>query len=57
MSNPFKDTFKFEHILCPIMIAHLRDRDVNGANVTTYTRRIVYIFGIRVISWSTTRFQ
>ena len=48
----FTHLFDFEHILTPIAIEHISG-GINGAR----TYRIVYIFGIRDMFYSTTKFQ
>ncbi|MNC52243.1 hypothetical protein D3C75_1015790 [compost metagenome] len=43
-----------EHIFTPVAVEHIRDRFANGG-FRTY--RLVYLFGIRVAFWATTKFK
>lgn len=49
---PFRFIFDWEHVLTPIAIEH-RQAMTGG----TRTYRHVYVFGVRVAYYSTTKFQ
>ena len=52
MIRPFKSVFDWEHVLTPVAVEHRRVRETGLRTV-----RLVYIFGIRVAYYSTTKFQ
>ena len=52
MIRPFKSVFDWEHVLTPVAVEHRRVREPGLRTV-----RLVYIFGIRVAYYSTTKFQ
>jgi len=49
----FKQMIDIEHLLTPIAIEHL----IQGTTRGKRTFRIVYLFGVRVAYWSTTKFR
>lgn len=46
----FRKMFDLEHLLTPIAVEHIQLRG-------TRFFRIVYLFGVRIDFWSTTKFQ
>lgn len=50
--NPFARLFDREHVLTPIAVEHLRV--AVGTQFRSF--RMVYIFGVRVMYWSTMKF-
>ena len=53
MKKIFKNMFDIEHILTPLAVEHLNTFSLSGER----TYRVVYIFGIRIAYWSTTKFN
>lgn len=49
MKNIFRDLFDVEHILTPIAIEHIR----LISQQRTY--KILYVFGLRIVYWSTVK--
>ena len=51
--KPFNRMFDFEHVLTPIAVEHKRHEIASSER----TYRVVYVFGIRVAFWATTKFE